>query len=159
MSNVETVSQATRVEPEPEQARRFFMPDLDRHAGWLLERMVQAYPHLNTQQAHGWLRSVLGSNEFMIVYLSCGVGLFQSWHPTLAPQPVIKQHFVWAMDPNNRNQVKACAEIYVELVRWAKRMRITKIIDVEMNTDLPIELVKQKLGRINSREQLYATIS
>lgn len=148
----------TPVKAEPEQARRFFLPDIDRHAGWLLPRLHLSYPHLSMQQMHGWLRSVLGSNEFMVLYLTHGVALFQSWHPTLSATPVIKQHFVWACEPENKAYQIECAEFYVMLRQWAKRMAIGRVVDLELNNDVPEKLVREKLGRLNTHTQLVATL-
>lgn len=140
------------------QVRRFELPDLDRHGGWLMARFLGAFPHLNARQAQGFLKGMVYSNEYLFLYQDHGCALAQvmSDH-VLAGQPVIWERFVWIEDPEDAMQQEAASYFYEHIYKWAKRQGVETIIVEEMS-DVPHELVKTRLGRVFVREQKFARV-
>ena len=139
--------------------RRFELPDLSQHGDWLLKRLLAKYKHLTEQQLAGWLRGIVYNNEFFFQYLPHAVALFQVERGhTLNPQPLIREHFVWALDSKNPEHVDEAAEFYASVLKWAKSQN-AGIIIVEENSDVPSEIVKSKCGaRVFTREQKFVRL-
>lgn len=140
--------------------RRFQLPDLGRHGGWMMKRLLLAYPHLNDRHLQGWLKGLVYSNEFMFLYQNHSVALAQRVHThTLAPKPIIQERFVFAEDPKNPAHIAEAAEFYDHFARWAKQQGIDTILVEEMS-DVPHEDVKKvkSMGRLFERKQIYARI-
>ena len=145
------------VSPAP-VIRRFDTADLSKHGAWIMPRMLQAYPHLNERGVATFLQNIMWNNEYLLLYSDTGVALAQvmSAH-TLTAKPIIYERFVWVEDKENKEQIKQAAEFYVEFYRWAKSQS-AEVIIVEENSDVPHELIKEKLGRIFTRQQQFARI-
>lgn len=138
--------------------RRFEMPDLDRHAKWLLPRLGKAFPKLDERRAAGFLSSMVYNNEHMFLYQPHAVGLAQLVaDTTLASGPMIYERFVWAEDPQNKDQIAAAANFYSHFARWGKHMSVEVMI-VEELTDVPHEMVREKLGRVFNRQQQFVRL-
>lgn len=156
----DTVTSRLKVVEEPVQTeiRRFESPDIDRHGMWLVPRLKQAYPHLNDRAVLSWLRSMLANNELMFLYHEFAVGLVQveSSH-TLAPKPIAREHFVWCKDKTQAAHVAAAACMYDRFAIWAKG-KGCEVMVVEENTDVPHEAIKERLGRVFSRQQQFARL-
>ena len=146
------------VEPLAPVIRRFDTADLSRHAMWIMPRVMKAFPHLSERAVAGFLQTINYNNEYLLLYAEHGVALAQvmSAH-SLDATPVVYERFVWVENPEDKEQVKAAAEFYTEFSRWAKSQSASVII-VEENTDVPHELIKEKLGRIFSRAQQFARV-
>ena len=142
----------------PLNIRRFEIPDLDRHGQWVLPRLLTAYSHLNDRSAIGWLRSVIYNNEFLFLFADHAVGLAQvmSAH-TLAPKPVVNERFVWVQDPNNAQHLADAAQFYTHFHVWAQHLG-AEVMIVEEMTDVPHEMVREKVGRIYNRQQQFARV-
>lgn len=150
---------AVKLEDMPLPAiRRFDTADLTTHAAWIIPRMMKAFPHLSERSVAGFLQTILYNNEYRIMYLDHGVALAQvmSAH-SLDASPIVYERFVWVENPEDKEQVKAAAEFYVEFSCWAKHLGAVVMI-VEENTDVPHDLIKEKLGRIFTRQQQFARI-
>jgi hypothetical protein len=139
-------------------ARRFEIPDLDRHAVWFLPRFMKAYPHLDQRQAVGFLRGVLYSNEFLFLYQDHAVGLAQSVSEhTLQAQPVIWERFVFCENPDNAEHVAQAATFYEEIARWAKRKNVSSLV-VKQVSDVPDAVIEDKLGPLSPVEMVVARV-
>lgn len=138
--------------------RRFDIPDLDRHGLWLLPRLKQKYPHLNDRGILSWIRNIVFVNDWHFICQDTGVALAQciSAH-TLSPKPIIHEHFVWVQDKTNEAQIKAAAMFYEDFKRWAGHVDAGVMI-IEEDTDVPHEIIKEKLGRVFVREQKFARL-
>lgn len=138
--------------------RRFDIPDLDRHGLWLLPRLKQKYPHLNDRGILSWIRNIVFVNDWHFICQDTGVALAQciSAH-TLSPKPVIHEHFVWVRDKEDKEQVRAALSFYEDFGRWAKHHGADVVI-VEEDTDVPHEMIKEKLGRVFTRTQQFARV-
>ena len=138
--------------------RRFDTADLSQHGKWIVPRMMQAFPHLNERGVASFLQTINYNNEYLLLFAETGVALAQvmSAH-TLDASPIIYERFVWVEDKEDKAQLKQAAEFYVEFQRWAKNQHIEVII-VEENTDVPHDLIKEKLGRIFNRQQQFARV-
>jgi len=138
--------------------RRFQVPDLDRCQKWLLPRLRAAYPHVQEDALRGWLRGIIYQNEFMFSIQDNSLGCFQiSRGHTLSPQAVIMEHFVWCEDKDNALHQLQAARFYEEAAIWAKHQGATTIL-VEVNSDVPHDMIKEKLGRLFTRQETFARI-
>ncbi|MFA5897719.1 MAG: hypothetical protein WC829_01270 [Hyphomicrobium sp.] len=138
--------------------RRFDTADLSQHGAWVVPRMLQAFPHLNERGVASFLQTIIYNNEYLLLFSDDGIALAQvmSAH-TLTAKPVVQERFVWVADKEDKDQIKRGAEFYVEFYRWAKTHG-AEVIVVEENTDIPHELIKEKLGRIFTRQQQFARL-
>jgi len=138
--------------------RKFDTADLSLHGKWIVPRMMQAYPHMNERGVASFLQTINYNNEYLLLFADTGVALAQvmSAH-TLDAKPVVYERFVWVQDREDKEQVKQAAAFYVEFSRWAKRLGVEVII-VEESSDVPHDMVKEKLGRIFTRQQQFARV-
>ena len=135
--------------------RRFQVPDLDRHRGWMIGRLKTAYAHLNDANLVGWIRNVIYNAEYLFLYQDNSAALFQvlSSH-TLRPDPLVQESFVFCEDKENPDHVEQAANFYIEVAKWAKHQGAKTII-VEELTDVPHEIIKEKIGRLLNRQQVF----
>lgn len=157
---VAAVEKALPIVPPPEvpPIRRFQLPDLSRHGGWLMRRLLAAYPHLNDRELQGWLRGIIYSPEFLFLYQDNSVGLAQLIrNDTMTPLPVIHERFVFAEEKENRDHIEQAANFYTEFYRWAKNQSVSTIL-VEELTDVPHEAIRAHLGRLYTRQQTFARV-
>ena len=145
------------VSPAP-VIRRFDTADLSRHGKWIMPRMLQAFPHLNERGVATFLQNIIYNNEYLLLYSDNGVALAQimSAH-SLDAKPIVYERFVWVENHEDKDQVKHAAEFYTEFYRWAKSLG-AEVIIVEENTDVPHDTIKEKLGRIFTRQQQFARV-
>lgn len=146
---------ATESAPE---TRRFQRPDLDRHGGWLLDRLATAYPHIQRGQLGGWLSGLIYNNECAFLYQPNAVGLAQVERAnTLMPMPVIRERFVFA---RSAEFIDEAAWMYVEFERWAKHQGAEVIIVREGLTDVSADQIRAKFNnrRIFTREQTFLKV-
>ena len=138
--------------------RKFDTADLSLHGKWIVPRMMQAYPHMNERGVASFLQTINYNNEYLLLFADTGVALAQvmSAH-TLDAKPVVYERFVWVENREDKEQIKQAAGFYVEFSRWAKRLGVEVII-VEESSDVPHDMVKEKLGRIFTRQQQFARV-
>lgn len=139
--------------------RRFEIPDLDRHKGWMIGRLKTAYPHLNDANLVGWLRNIIYSSEYFFRFQMNSVALFQAVSiNTLAPSPVIQEIFVFCEDKDKPEHQKQAAQFYVDAQTWAQHHGATAMIVEEM-TDVPHEMIGEVLpGRLMTRQQVFCKV-
>jgi len=144
---------------EPPTIRRFELPDLDRHGGWIMQRLLAAYPHLSNTEVMGWLRGIIYSNEYQFLYQPHSVSLAQVIQTfTLLPTPIVQERFVFAQDKNDQAHLKEACEFYVAMRSWAEFKGFTTILVEEMS-DVPHDMIKAKLGqRLFTREQIFVRV-
>ena len=138
--------------------RRFELGDLSRHGGWLMARLTAAFPRITSREMQGWLRGIVYSNEFCFLYQDNSVGLAQVVRTfTLTPKPVVQERFVFVEDKDNPEHVEQAANFDEEFGRWAKNKDCETIL-VEELTDVPHELIKDRLGRLFTKQQTVAKV-
>lgn len=141
--------------PTINTVRRFELPDLDRHGIWIVKRLLAAYPHLNERQLAGWLRGLIYSNEFLFLFQEHSVALAHAMRPDiLTPRVMVYEKFVWAQTPE---YVPEAALFYARIKTWAQQQDAEQII-VEEQTDVPHEMIREHLGRINERRIMFARV-
>ncbi len=141
------------VAPEP-KVRRFEIADLSRHGGWIIKRLQQARPTLSDAQVMSWLKGVIYSSEFLFLYQDHGCACAQTVREeTLGGAPVVRERFVFAEDGFQAD----AASFYSEFLQWAKNQQITTMIVEEMS-DVPHDLIKERLGRLFERKQIFARL-
>ena len=144
---------ALQIEPAS-SLRRFNLPDLSAHGTWLLPSLETSFPHLNQRFILGWIRTLLYDNANLFLYQDHSVALFQlSNVNSLAAKPEIFERFVFCQE----GYAKEASEFYAEALRWAKPQNVEKIW-VEELTDVPHDLIKEKIGRIFARQAQFARV-
>ena len=142
---------------EPMYLRRFDLADLTTHGRWLIPRLVQAL-ELPEQRLAGWLRGMIDSREYLFLAQPHSAALAEVQQVNgLADRPVVRERFVFAEDVDNVEHVREAAHFYDEFHRWAKSLG-AEIIIVEESSNVPHELIKEKLGRIYARQQQFARV-
>lgn len=145
------------VSPAP-SIRRFDTADISKHGAWLVPRLIQAYPHMNERAALTFLQNIVWNNEYLLLYSETAVALAQTMAAhSLDAKPIVYERFVWVENREDKQQVKDAAEFYVEFYRWAKSQSADVII-VEENTDVSHDLIKEKLGRVFTKQQQFARV-
>jgi len=135
--------------------RRFELPDIDRHGVWLFPRLRTAYKHLNDRQLIGWLRAICYSPEYQFNFQEHSVALFQIMAAhTLSPQPIIYERFVFAADKDNPEHVAQASMFYPEAAKWGRHQGAGALI-VEQISDVPHELIRDRLGRVLERKEMF----
>ena len=138
----------------PSTLRRFALPDLDTHGLWLLPRLETSFPQVNQRYFLGWIRNLLYDNSNLFLFQDHSVALFQLTNIfSLAPKPEIIERFVFCQEGFQ----KEASNFYEEVVRWAKPQGIEKIW-VEELSDVPHDMIKDKIGRIFTRQQQFARV-
>lgn len=145
------------VETERPPVRRFDLPDLTRHGGWMIERLKLAYPHLTDRELQGWLRGIIYSSEFLFLYQPNSVALAQTVHHNLAPKAIVQERFVFCEDKANSEHVDEAVLFYAEFKRWAKA-RGCDVVIVEELTDVPHKKLEAAMGHLFSRQQVFARV-
>jgi hypothetical protein len=149
--------QAALKEPEieaPSTLRRFALPDLSTHGPWLLPRLQISFPHLTDRFILGWIRNLLYDNANLFMFQDHSVALFQLTSIySLASKPEIIERFVFCQDGFQ----KEGANFYEEVLRWAKSQGVERI-RVEELSDVPHDLIKDKLGRVFTQEYRFARV-
>ena len=138
--------------------RRFEPADLAAHP-WMLKRLVAIYPQFsNAQVVQGWLRSLIYNNEYHFLHAEHAVALFQVVSGNiLRPKPLIKEHFVWVENKSDPQQLADAAQFYTSAHVWATHLNADVIIVEEMS-DLPHDLIKDKIGRIFIRQEQFVKV-
>jgi hypothetical protein len=145
---------APAVVDRTEVTRRFGMADIQKHGGWIMKRLQKVRPHLSDAHILTWLKGIIGSNEYLFLYQDHGVALCQAMREeTLDPRLIVRERFVFAEEGHERE----AAEFYANFVNWAKAQRADTLIVEEM-TDVPHDLIKEKVGRVFERKQFFARL-
>lgn len=139
-------------------SRRFQDPDLDKHGLWLVPRLLNSFKHMNQRELVGWLRGIVASNEFLFLYQDHAVGLAQAMRVSpLRPDVIVQEWFVFVEDKENKQHLAEAAMFYEDMLRWGKTQGATRIL-VEELSDVPHEMIKEKLGRLFETKQIVARI-
>ena len=141
-------------EPVANTTRRFAIADLDTHGHWLVPRLMTTYPHLSQRFIIGWIRNLLFDNAYLFLFQDHGVALFQITPVySLTPPGVVIERFVFMKEGHQAEG----AEFYAEAFRWAKSLNVKEIL-VEELSDVPHDMIKDKIGRVFSREQHFVRV-
>ena len=145
------------IKPEPLRIRRFEPADLAH--SWISKRLVAAFPQFaNEVVAQGWLRSLIFANEYHFLYANHAVGLFQVISGNiLRPRPMVIEHFVWVESKSDPQQLADGAQFYVSAHVWATHLN-AEVMIVEEMSDIPHDMIKDKIGRIFIRQQQFARL-
>ena len=145
-----------QIDEQPPQplVHRFSTGDLSKHGGWVMKRLLQAFPKQNERSMAGWLREIVNDNSSLFLATDNGVALFQvlSVH-SLEHKPWIFERFVFAKE----GYVAEGAEFYTKAAEWARNMGVEQIV-VQQMSDIPADLIKDRLGRLFNRTQVFARL-
>ena len=157
-------------EPVVERApiRRFELPDLDSRGAWLLERLGRAFlrpdeNQLPTGTIHSgnlasFLKGSVYSNEFLFLLQEHSAAMAQvEYTGSLAPLAIVRERFVFVQYPENKDHIAEAAEFYVRFATWAKHLGAKAIVVAELY-DVTQDLIREKLGRLFTRQMLFARV-
>jgi hypothetical protein len=145
---------AMKIDQEPGAARRFGTADLSKHGGWIMRRLLKAYPNQNERGLASWLRETINNNSSLFLCTDYGVALFQvSSVSSLEHKPWVWERFVFA----EVEYEKEGAEFYSKALEWAKNQGIKRII-VNQLTDIPLDLIKAKFGGLSTWQMIFAKV-
>ena len=134
--------------------RRFGLADLERHGAWILKRIQKTYPEHSDRFLIGWIRNLTYDNGSLFLYHDHGVALFQVTTVfALERKPVVIERFVFAKE----GFTAECAMFYDEVNKWASAQHLEKVI-VEQMSDVPHEMIKEKLGRLFTQQMTFARL-
>ena len=137
---------------------KFDTADLTTHGAWIVPRMMKVYPHLNERAVATFLQNIEFNNEYLFLFRDESVALAQvSMAHALTGPAVVYERFVWCKNPEDKKQQQDAAEFYAHIRRWAKQLGVDVVI-VEENSDVPHDMIKEKIGRIFSRQQQFARV-
>ena len=134
-------------------SRRLQLADLDRHGRWIMERLLKVYPGKTDREMITWLRGIIYSNDFLFLYREHGVALAYVTRPHPLTPPHLQEIFVLAQAGHEAE----AAAFYDDMVQWAKHQGITSMV-VEELTDVPHELIREKLGRVFAKQVQFARL-
>ena len=133
--------------------RRFELGDLSVHGGWVMERLLKRWPSLSEINIAGFLRGVIGSNEYLFLASDGMVGLAQTLREFWLAPKIVREHFVLARPGMERE----AAVMYHEFARWAKQQGIHEIY-LARTSDVPQDLIRNHVGRIYNVTQSFARV-
>ena len=156
--SMQTATEPARSIAPPIAIRRFEVPDIHYHGGWLIKRFVAAYPHISERQLPGWLQATVYNNEFLFLFQENSCALAQMLRPDpFTPKTVIYERFVWARDPKNQDHVAEAARFYERFKVWAAQHEASHIVVGEV-TDVPREMIGAIMGKLLERRELFARL-
>lgn len=127
--------------------QRFTVANLSS-CGWFLHRLVSKYPNKNEIGWANYIRSLCNRNDCLFICQPHAVALAEVVQTdTLAGVSVVQERFVWCEDRIDHRQVEAAADFYDEFHRWARALGVKEMV-VAKDTDVPMEMIKARLGKI-----------
>lgn len=139
--------------PPRDSFHRFTLSDLTQHQ-WLLRRLLQSFPHHTDRSLGTWLRNMMNDNSVLFLASDNAVALFETVKlSTLALKPVVIERFVFVKEGYGSEGL----EFYKEAAKWAKGQSAEQLL-VEELTDVPHEAIKDVLGRLFTRQQIFARV-
>ena len=133
--------------------RRFQPADIRQH-DWIVERLIAAFPHQTRFSLPGWLQNIVFANEFLFLFQEHAVALAEITSEfSLSGDKVVIERFVFA----EKGHEAEAAQFYTEFHRWAASHGVKTIVVQEMS-DVPHEMIKERLGRIFTRQQQFARV-
>jgi len=147
---------------------RFGLADLSRHGAWLVPRLVKSLNRFywdakegaihdkSEQQIAGWLRSLVDSREHLFLCSENAVGCAEMWRVGGIADPIsVRERFVLARSDKH---IAEAALFYDECVRWARSLG-AEVVFVEEETDVPHDTIKDRIGRLYTRQQTFVRLS
>jgi hypothetical protein len=151
--------------PQNYQSRRFDLPDVHGAGRWLVPRLAEAWPHWQQAAIHGWLRSIIGSNEYNFVRTDHAVALASIVHEKISPAPIVKEIFVVHEDlpqprtPNptaeevenikstHEQYLMEATSLYDDLFRWTFNVGASEFQSAapRVFADVPHDVLSEKM--------------
>ncbi len=132
--------------------QRFTQSNLTDKVGWVLKRLVTKYPNKDERGWANFLRAMCDRNDCLFITQPHGIAFAELVETDpLAHKRVVMERFVWCEDRQHPDQVEHAADFYDEFRRWAISLGIYEIV-VAKDTDVPLEMIRSKLGKMNLSE-------
>jgi hypothetical protein len=148
---------ALKDDPVTYKIRRFGLVDLTTKGPWLYSRLKAKYPTVPDREFQGWLYGFEGSNECWFTCTDNAIALFQVVKERLSPVPTVVEQFVFVVDPKNIGHIDEGAFLYENMMMWAKGIGAREVL-VQILSDVPNEVIEQRIGSLRLRKQFYAKV-
>lgn len=142
-------------------SHRFALADLSTAGRWLVPRLCDELK-LAEGYIGAWLRNYVESNEHlflaapaqdiamvMLAERRSTIGLVQG--------TAVHEMFVLVADLEDRRLLAQAAFFYDDMARWARGLDC-KVVEVENLTDVPHEAIAARLGRMFTKQQVFARV-
>jgi hypothetical protein len=155
----EAADKIEEVAREMAPVRRFELADLSKHGPWLMKRFAIAFPEVPERTVAGYLRGLLEQAEYMFLYQDHAVALAQLVNlPGFTVRRAVQERFVWVEDKTDKDQLENAADMYTHMKEFAKRREAVTMFVCE-NTDVPKNLIENRLGRLFDAKITHARVT
>jgi len=141
-----------------QEVRRFLSSELTTHGHWLMPRLVSKWPHRNEWGWANFLRALCDRNDCLFLAQDHSVALAEMVQTdNLEGYRSVWERFVWCEDRKDEAHQDEAANFYNRFQDWARGLGVTKVV-VARNTDVPLLLIKKRIGSIFSEEIKYVNV-
>lgn len=155
------VAEATQAAPTSEvfSVARFGTPDLADKGIWMARRIREKYPHRQDRWIVGWLGGRTSLNDYFFVTTKNAVLMAQLFYGELDGEPSVRILFVLVKDPKDKDHLAEGAFLYAETVKWASNLGATKVIDLDLFSDVPKPFIQGAIGgRLSLNDGLFVKL-
>jgi hypothetical protein len=134
------------------------MPQLTDRITWILGRLRDRFPGYQDTHIINWLRTMSGTNgvsNYRFVCTKHAVALSEYRTEHLTVKPTVIDHFVLIEEGADVSEGEA---LYDDMKRWALSIGANEI-RVNPKSDVPIEQIEDRIGKITERRVMYAKIA
>lgn len=133
------------------------LPQLTDRITWILGRLRDRFPGYQDTHIINWLRTMSGTNgvsNYRFVCTKHAVALSEYRNEHLTVQPTIIDHFVLVEEGADISEGEA---LYDDMKRWAMSIG-AKEIRVNQKSDVPLEQIEDRIGKIVERREKYVKV-
>jgi hypothetical protein len=139
--------------PKIYDVRRFGVADVRKRGQWIVDRLKDRYAGAKDGELLSWITNAAQSNIFWFMQTDQAVACAQIVREAISPHPKVMELFVLC-EPEGEDQA---AFLYAEMLTWAKQIGADEL-RVENFTDVPRDLIKERVGKLLLRDEIYVKI-
>jgi hypothetical protein len=156
VANAEQVSFEV-IDPASHTVSGVDLPQLADRINWIVSRIRDRFPGYQDSHIFNWLRTMSGTNgvsnyRFVCTKHAVSLSEYRSEHLTI--KPTIIDHFVLIEEGADVSEGEA---LYDDMKRWALSLGASEI-RINPKSDVPIEQIEDRIGKITERKVMYAKI-
>lgn len=135
--------------------RRVVLADLQSRKGeWLLSRLREKYPNKTDAEIVSWLRGCTSSSEYFFVQTDRAMALAMIYREDTFARTSVRECFVLCTAESAYEQG---AYLYSVIREWAAQLGAYELV-CEVFTDVPRERIKERVGGLFKRDQVFAKL-
>jgi hypothetical protein len=145
------------VDPSQHNVSGVDHPQLADRITWILGRIRDRFPGYQDSHVINWLRTMCGTNgisNYRFVCTKHAVALSEYRNEHLTVKPTVIDHFVLVEEGADISEGEA---LYDDMKRWALGLGASEI-RINPKSDVPIEQIEDRLGKITKSTVLYAKL-